>query len=453
MRKKTILIAVGMGIFLLSSLSLSVSARGMDSPKGGFAIVMRLMGKWRGDLERGGLKYYLSRYGNSSQRAGDLKGRKGNSGRLDITIEDVRVFDRDDGIITTTFLRKARAGQFHDVGVGMLDFQQVNGSWRINGESWFPLSDEAFRGGNAYTVTIGPGNLPRVTINNPRGKTPKQKKSPKGKVAERKAVEKKVVVGNDAPGNPDIGEYTIGAGDVLSINVWGHDDLTKEVVISEKGRFSFPLIGDVEAAGLTANALEAKLVRLLSDGYVINPNVTVRIKGYKSKRVYVLGQVKSPGTYSLDKETSLIEIISRAGGVGDGAGWMIEVVRPKRKVPDKPITPDEASKEDIIHVDVEGLLEGKPKDNIRIEGGDTIFVPQAAYFFIFGEVKSPGSYKLRRNTTVLKAVILAGGFTEKASKRRIKIRRKEGDKTIKVRAKLDDPVLPQDTILVPESFF
>jgi polysaccharide export outer membrane protein len=102
---------------------------------------------------------------------------------------------------------------------------------------------------------------------------------------------------------------------------------------------------------------------------------------------------------------------------------------------------------------VEGLLEGKPKDNIRIEGGDTIFVPQAAYFFIFGEVKSPGSYKLRRNTTVLKAVILAGGFTEKASKRRMKIRRKEGDKTIKVRAKLDDPVLPQDTILVPESFF
>jgi polysaccharide export outer membrane protein len=453
MRGKTILIAVGMGVVLLLSLSLSVGARGMDSPRGGVAIVMRLMGEWKEDLEREGLKYYLSRYGNLSQRAGGLKGRKGNSGRLDITIEDVKVFDRDDGIITTTFLRKARAGQFQDVGVGMLDFQQVNGSWRINGESWFPLSDEAFRGGNAYTVTIGPGNLPRVAINNPRGKTPKQKKSPKGKVAERKAVEKKVVVKNDAPGNPDIGEYTIGAGDVLSINVWGHDDLTKEVVVSEKGRFSFPLIGEVETAGLTANVLEAKLVRLLSDGYVINPNVTVRIKGYKSKRVYVLGQVKSPGTYSLDKETSLIEIISRAGGVGDGAGWMIEVVRPKRKVPDKPITPDEASKEDIIRVDVEGLLEGKPEDNIRIEGGDTIFVPQAAYFFIFGEVKSPGSYKLRRNTTVLKAVILAGGFTEKASKRRIKIRRKEGDKTIKVRAKLDDPVLPQDTILVPESFF
>jgi len=124
-----------------------------------------------------------------------------------------------------------------------------------------------------------------------------------------------------------------------------------------------------------------------------------------------------------------------------------------RKGLGKPVTPDEANREEIIRVDVEGLLGGRPADNIRIEGGDTIFIPKAAYYFIFGEVKTPGSYKLRRDTTVLKAVILAGGFTEKASKRRIKIRRKEEEKTIKDRVKLDDPVLPGDTIIVPESFF
>jgi len=163
--------------------------------------------------------------------------------------------------------------------------------------------------------------------------------------------------------------------------------------------------------------------------------------------------VRSPGTYSLDKETSLIEIISRAGGVSDDAGWIIEVVRPSGRLPDKPITPDEADKEDIIRADLEGLLGGRPEDNIGIEGGDTIFIPKAAYYFIFGEVKNPGSYKLRRDTTVLKAVIVAGGFTDKASKRRIKIRREKGGKTVKVRVKLDDPVLAQDTIIVPESFF
>ena len=443
MRGKFILITLTMGIFLFSPLSPPMGIQVMGAPRGDLDIVMELIERWKKEVERGGLDHYLSRYGNPSQKAEGLKGKKVHSERVDITIEDMRIFKRDDGIITTTFLRRAKSGLFKDVGVGMLSFKREDGRWKIDGEKWYPLSDKAFPGGNAYTVTIGPGNSPRVIINEPGGKGQNRGKTPRKWVAAR----------GEVPENPDIGEYTIGAGDVLLINVWGHGDLTKEVVVSEKGEFSFPLIGEVEAAGLNVKDLEAKLVRLLSDGYVINPYVTVRVKGYKSRRVYMLGQVRSPGTYSLDKETSLIEIISRAGGVTDGAGWIIEVVRPSKKVPDKPITPDEAKKEDIIRVDVEGLLGGRPEDNIRIEGGDTIFVPKAAYYFIFGEVKSPGSYKLRRETTVLKAVILAGGFTEKASKRRIKIRRKEGEKTIKVRVKLDDPVLPQDTIIVPESFF
>jgi len=400
---------------------------------------MELIERWREEVEQGGLEKYLARYGDGKS----VKGKKGYSGRVDIALEDVRVFRRDDGIITTTFLRRAHSGQFRDVGVGMLSFQRNDGRWEIGWERWYPLSEEALAGGKAYTVTIGPGNAPRVIINDQGRERREMAQTPK----------KRVVLKQEAPDNPDVGEYTIGAGDVVFINVWGHGDLTREVVVSEKGMFSFPLIGAVKAAGLTVKDLEAKLVRLLSDGYVINPYVTVRIKGYRSKRVYVLGQVRSPGTYSLEKETSLIEIISRAGGVSDGAGWVIEVVRPSGRSADKPVTPDKAKKEDIISVDVEGLLGGKPEDNIRIEGGDTIFVPTAAYYFIHGEVKGPGSYKLRRDTTVLKAIIMAGGFTDKASKRRIKIRRQRAGKTVKVRVKLDDPVLPQDTIIVPESFF
>ena len=443
MRGKFVLITLTMGIFLLSPLSPPKRNQVMGAPKGDLDIVMELIERWKKEVERGGLDHYLSRYGNPSQKAEGLKGKKVHSERVDITIEDMRIFKRDDGVITTTFLRRARSGLFKDVGVGMLSFKREDGRWKIDGEKWYPLSDKAFPGGNAYTVTIGPGNSPRVVINNPGGKGQRG-----GEI-----LKKRVASGKEVPENLDIGEYTIGAGDVLLITVWGHGDLTKEVMVSEKGKFSFPLIGEVDAAGMNVKELEEKLVRLLSNGYVINPYVTVRVKGYRSKRVYVLGQVRSPGTYSLDKETSLIEIISRAGGVTDGAGWIIEVVRPSKKVPDKPITPDEAKKEDIIRVDLEGLLGGRPEDNIRIEGGDTIFVPKAAYYFIFGEVKTPGSYKLRRETTVLKAVILAGGFTQKASKRRIKIRRKKGEKTIQVRVKLDDPVLPQDTIIVPESFF
>jgi polysaccharide export outer membrane protein len=467
MRGKTIPIAFTIGVLLFLGFSVSM---GVQPPHGDYAIAMELIQRWEAELERRGLEYYLSRYGSPSQEAGNTGGKKGRSERMDITIEDVRVFKRDDGIIATIFVRRATSGEFRDLGVGMLSFRRENGRWRVDGEEWYPLSEEAFATGRAYTVAIGPGNAPRILIHsaatkgNSTGKAPAEevpvRKTPEEKVAVEKTPEKKVetpgkrvALSKEPPGNPEHGEYTIGAGDVLLVNVWGHEDLTREVVVSEKGNFSFPLIGGVEAAGLTIKELEAKLAALLSAGYLVNPYVTIRIKGFESKKVYVLGQVRSPGTYSLDKETSLIEIISRAGGVSDDAGWIIEVVRPSGRSPDKPITPEEAKKEDIIRVDVEGLLGGRPEDNIRIEGGDTIFVPKAAYYFIFGEVKNPGSYKLRRDTTVLKAVIMAGGFTDKASKRRIKIRRKEGEKTIKVRVKLDDPVLSQDTIIVPESFF
>jgi polysaccharide export outer membrane protein len=437
MRTKIIIVTLTIGIFLLSPLSAPIGA------KGDLDIVVELIERWEGRIERKGLEYYLARYGNPSQKAEGLQGKEGHSQRLDITIEDMRIFNRDDGSITTTFLRRAKAGKYQDVGVGMLNFTPEDGGWKINGEEWYSLPEKAFPGGNAYTVTIGPGNTPRVVIKVPGTKSQIREKTRKKSVASKKEV----------PKNPDIGEYTIGAGDVLLITVWGHGDLTKEVVVSEKGKFSFPLIGEVDAAGMNVKELEEKLVRLLSNGYVINPYVTVRVQGYRSKTVYVLGQIRSPGTYSLDKETSLIEIISRAGGVSDGAGWIIEVVRPSKKGFDKPIIPDQASKEEIIRVDLEGLFAGRPRDNIRVEGGDTIFLPKAAYYFIFGEVKSPGSYKLRRDTTVLKAAILAGGFTDKASKRRIKIRRKEGEKTVNIRVKLDDPVLPEDTVIVPESFF
>jgi len=453
MREKLILVTLIIGIFLFLPVSPWVGAQVMDSPKGDDGVLVELIEGWRGEVERRGLEHYLSRYGSPSPKAGKRK----HSEPLEIAIEDVRVFQRDDGIITTTFLRRAHSGKFRDVGVSVLAFRRHNGSWRVDGEEWYPVSEDALAEGRAYTVTSGPGNTPRITIRSAVRKGPSKEETSEKRVAtpgkKVSTPEKRVAMRKEVSGNPGAAEYSIGAGDVLLINVWGHDDLSREVVVSEKGTFSFPLIGGVEAAGLTIKELEARLATLLSAGYLINPYVTIRIKGYESKKVYVLGQVRSPGTYSLDKETSLIEIISRAGGVSDDAGWIIEVVRPSERLPDKPVIPDEAKKEDIIRVDVEGLLGGRPQDNIRIEGGDTIFVPKAAYYFIFGEVKSPGSYKLRRDTTVLKAVIMAGGFTDKASKRRIKIRRKEGEKTIKVRVKVDDPVLPQDTIIVPESFF
>ncbi|UCD70442.1 MAG: polysaccharide biosynthesis/export family protein, partial [Syntrophobacterales bacterium] len=287
MRVSTIPMMLTMGFSLLLAFSAPKGAQVMDSPKVDYVIIMQLIERWEAEVERRGLEYYLSRYGDSSQEAGDIKRKKGNSGGVDITIEDVRVFGRDDGVITTTFLRRANSRNFQDVGVGVLSFKRENGRWKVDGEEWYPISADALAEGKAYTVTIGPGNAPRITIHS----TVKRRQN-RGKISEKKVrtpekkvptPEKRVAVRKEVSGNHDPGEYTIGAGDVLLINVWGHGDLSREVVVSEKGTFSFPLIGGVEAAGLTVKELEANLVRLLSAGYLVNPYVTVRVKGYKSK--------------------------------------------------------------------------------------------------------------------------------------------------------------------------
>jgi polysaccharide export outer membrane protein len=249
--------------------------------------------------------------------------------------------------------------------------------------------------------------------------------------------------------------YTIGPGDVLLIRVWGDEDLTRSAVVSPEGSFQFPLIGKVNAAGRSVDELRMTITKRLADGYLIDPQVEVVIKEYKSQKVYVLGEVVRPGTYALDSRASLIEIISEAGGLGKDAGDAAEIVRGRKGwTKDKPLRPDHEGVGQIIHVDIRGLLGGTiENESIEIKHGDTIFVPKADVFYIFGEVAQPGKYNWEKELTVLKAVILSGGFTEIASKRRIKIRRKDSEGEYKIRARLDTAVEPGDTIIVPESFF
>ncbi len=250
-------------------------------------------------------------------------------------------------------------------------------------------------------------------------------------------------------------EYAIGPGDVLVIRVWGHDDLTQEVVVSPEGSFRFPLIGAVKAVGRSADEVGMILTERLADGYLVDPQVEVIIKEYKSQRIYVLGEVVRPGAYSLDRKASIVEIISKAGGLGGEAGDFAEIVRARKDwKKGKPLKPGQEGVGKVTRIDLRGLLAGKvDSESVEIQDGDTIFVPKAEVFYIFGEVSQPGKYRWEKELTVLKAVIIAGGFTEIASKRRIKIRRKDSDNEKKIRAGLDAPVEPGDTVIVPESFF
>jgi polysaccharide export outer membrane protein len=250
-------------------------------------------------------------------------------------------------------------------------------------------------------------------------------------------------------------EYGIGPGDVLIIRVWGHQDLTQEVVVSPEGSFRFPLVGEVRAVGRSADEVGMILTERLADGYLVDPQVEVIIKEYKSQKVYVLGEVIRPGAYQLASRASIVEIISKAGGLSEEAGDVAQIVRGRNDwKKDKPLRPGQEGVGKVIQLDLRGLIAGKDdSENVEIQDGDTIFVPKAEVFFIFGEVGQPGKYKWEKNLTVLKAVIIAGGFTEIASKRRIKIRRRVSEEETKIRAKLDTFVEPGDTVIVPESFF
>jgi len=239
------------------------------------------------------------------------------------------------------------------------------------------------------------------------------------------------------------GDYQIGSGDVLSVTVYDHDELKTKARVSENGSIEFPLIGSVQVGGFRTSAAAQKIGELLADGYIKNPQVQIYIEEFKSKKVIVLGQVNKPGLVELSGPATLLELISKAGGLSKEAG---ETVTIKRTV---------NGKEEMIAVDLKKLIEsGDSKDNIPILSGDSVSVAKASVCYITGEVKKPGSYPCDRETTVLKMISLAGSFTGIASESGIRINRiVDGKKQVLEKVSLDTPVRPDDVIEIPESLF
>jgi polysaccharide export outer membrane protein len=244
-------------------------------------------------------------------------------------------------------------------------------------------------------------------------------------------------------------DYVIGEGDLLKIAVYDHPDLATEVRVSGDGRIAFPLIGEVAISGLTVADAERTIAAQLGDGYIVHPHVSVFISEYKSKKVTVLGEVAKPGIVVLRGSSTLMEVLSDAGGITPNAGDAVVIQRMNAAGAGR------TGKEDAtVIVDTKRLFEeGDATVNIPVQNGDSIYVPKAAFVYVNGEVKTPGAYKITKGLTVLKSITLAGGFSPKASESRTRIIRKtvKGEETIN--ARMDDLVMPDDVILVPESLF
>ena len=182
-------------------------------------------------------------------------------------------------------------------------------------------------------------------------------------------------------------EYRIGAKDLLDMSVFGLKELNKTVRVSEEGKISLPLLGEVEVEGLTQTDLEKKLSHLLEEKYLQDPQVTVFIREYESKRVSVLGAVKKPGPYKLLGHQTLLQLISWAGGLTRDAGDVIIVIR----------QPQDGTNTTLrISID-ELILKGEARLNIPLEANDIINIPVDKTVFVYvrgghGEQADPGVY-------------------------------------------------------------
>jgi len=252
-------------------------------------------------------------------------------------------------------------------------------------------------------------------------------------------------------------DYKIGAKDLLEISVFGLDDMNKTVRVSEDGKITLPLLGEVEVESLTKTELEKKLSHLLERKYLQNPQVTVFIKEHQSKRVSVLGAVGKPGPYELLGRQTLLQLISEAGGLTEDAGDDIIVIR---QFQDGTNTSLKISIDDLF-------LKGDARLNIPLEPNDIVNIPaeKIVLIYVFGQVRKSGALEVKKSNipTLLQAIAQAGGFSERASKARVLIKRinKDGkEKQIKVNVKniikgkkKDIQLLENDVVYVPETIF
>jgi polysaccharide export outer membrane protein len=252
-------------------------------------------------------------------------------------------------------------------------------------------------------------------------------------------------------------DYRIGRQDLLEISVFDIEDLDQTVRVADDGSITMPLLGRLVVAGLTKSELEGLIARLLGERYVRDPQVTVFIKEYESKKVAVSGAVKKPGSYEMLGTKTLLEMLSMAGGLDKDLGKEIIIFRRSENGDTK-----------RIPINLERLVyEADPALNLTVSPNDIIYVPsvEKVRIFVSGAVRNPDLYEVPRDepVTVLKAITIAGGTTDRAAEKKVQVMRTDADGnriTLRVnlrkikRGKIEDPILQKDDIvLVPEAFF
>jgi len=243
----------------------------------------------------------------------------------------------------------------------------------------------------------------------------------------------------------DKGDYVLGAGDVIKIQVFQSPDLAVEARVSEAGIISYPLLGAIRLGGLSPSQAERLIASRLRDGnFLQNPQVTLNVLQFRSQQASVLGNVNRPGRYPLETTgMRLSEVLAMAGGIAQtGADTVI-------------LMTDRGGKPARIEIDVADMfLTGRADQDVVVRAGDTLYVHRMPQFYIYGQVQRPGNFTLERGMTVAQAVAKGGGLTLRGSEKGIRLHRRDAGGTVQItEPRLDDPMRADDLIFVRESLF
>jgi polysaccharide export outer membrane protein len=264
----------------------------------------------------------------------------------------------------------------------------------------------------------------------------------------------------ELPQPPKAAPLTLVAGDLLHITVFRQKDLELEVRVPEGGAFAYPLINEIQATGRTVKIVEADIRKRLEEKYLKSAGVTVTVKEYAPRSVYVMGGVQKPGGYEIhpNRRLTVLQLISTAGGYTDRAQKEYsQLIRRKANEERELIRFSAAEVERAV-------ARGKVEADVELMPDDLVVIPSAArVVYVMGQVNKPGSFDLPADTriTVSMAISQAGSWTKYASISSIQVLRQSltGD-PVKLTVNLDEVVggkldqdlelHPGDVILVPQ---
>jgi polysaccharide export outer membrane protein len=258
--------------------------------------------------------------------------------------------------------------------------------------------------------------------------------------------------------NANLPAQKIGPRDLIAVQVYASPELTRTVRVGADGLMRLPMLKQpIKAEGLMPSELETAIAAALrEEDLIVDPVVTVTVGEYSSRPISVAGAVKSPLTFQAVAPVTLLEAITRAGGLTPEAGSEILISKTQPGPEGEPASL-------IQRIPVKALIDsGDAEANIKLSGGEEIRVPEAGKVFVVGNVKKPGAFMVQdgAETSVLKMLALAEGLAPFASKQAYIYRREASGSKNEIPVELnkimerkvpDATLLANDVLYVPDN--